>query len=141
MIYKTNVDYGALLKRAYELYQLDWCREHDHKLEDWDQEHGFAGESFACIGEFETSEFEDRDYMEYLLSEEDFVLWNCWYYAPEIVVVLDGGVIQSVRSTNPYAKVFIADHDILENGPDEDEVRALDYAVDRGGMDDMHDVY
>lgn len=141
MINSASVGYSALLRRAHELYKSDWCREHGHKLEDWDEERGFAGESFACIGEFESSEFEDRDYMEYLLSDPDFELWNCWNYAPEIVVVLYRGVIQSVSSTNPYVKVFVADHDILENGPDDDEVQALDYAVNRGGMDDMHKVY
>lgn len=138
---EQNTDYGALLRRAYALYQQDWCREHGCQLADWDEEHGFGGESFACLGEFETSEFEDRDYMEYLLTDEDFALWEAWYHAPEIVVVLSGGCIQNVHSTNPYVRVFIADHDILQNGPDEDEVRALDYAEERKCMEDMHTVY
>ena len=70
-----------------------------------------------------------------------FELYKQRKSAPEIVVTLYGGLIQAVHSTNPYTKVYIADSDILENGPGDDEVAALDYAQDRRKMDDMHDVY
>lgn len=32
--------------------------------------------------------------------------------APEVVVVVRGGVVQEVRSTNPYTRVYIADYDL-----------------------------
>lgn len=130
-----------MLKRAYGLYRQDWCQSRGHRLEDWDAEHGFDGESFVCMDEFEVTEFTMRAYMETLLPVEDFLHWTAWENAPEIVVTVTGGLVQGVRSTNPFTRVLIADHDILENGPATDDVEALLDAEKRSHMPDMHDVY
>lgn len=93
MMTEQDTDYSALLRRAYALYQQDWCREHGYQLADWDEEQGFGSESFVCLGEFENNEFEDRDYMEHLLPDGDFILWEAWYHAPGgKSVIAQGGV-------------------------------------------------
>lgn len=56
--------------------------------------------------------------------------------APEIVITLRGGLIQEVRSTNPYTTVYIADYDAGHEDPDE-EARLCD-AEERGNQPDMH---
>lgn len=50
-----------------------------------------------------------------------------------------GGLIQEVRSTNPYTTVYIADYDAGHEDPDE-EARLCD-AEERGNQPDMHVVY
>ena len=45
--------------------------------------------------------------------------------APELIVVLRGGRIDKVQSTNPYTKVFIADYDHPSILLDEAEEHAL----------------
>ena len=59
--------------------------------------------------------------------------------APVIVVVVRGGLIQEVRSTNPNTTVYIADYDADHEDPDE-EARLCD-AEERGNQSDMHIVY
>ena len=137
---KHHAAYDTMLAKAFELYKRDWCKERNHTLDNWNDEHGFNGESFSCMTEFEGAEFTDRDYMEYLLPETDFLLWDAWWHAPDIVVVLRRGAIDEVRSSNPFTTVLIADYDILENGPRDEEVLALQDAEKRAADDDMHQV-
>ena len=59
--------------------------------------------------------------------------------APEIVVVVRGGLVREVRSTNPYTTVYIANYDISCDYPEED-VRLSD-AEERGNQSDMNLVY
>ena len=59
--------------------------------------------------------------------------------APSIVVVIRGGLVQEVRSTNPYTTVYIADDDAGHKDPDE-EARLCD-AEERGNQPDIHVVY
>lgn len=54
--------------------------------------------------------------------------------APEVVVVVRGGVVQEVRSTNPYTRVYIADYDLSK------EFGLCD-AEERGIQSDMSVVY
>jgi len=64
-------------------------------------------------------------------------------YAPEIVITVDGGLIQSVYSTNKYTRVLVANRDNMRNPtePDEDEIAAFEEAVERSKKGDMHLVY
>ena len=57
--------------------------------------------------------------------------------APEIVIVVRGGLVQEVRSTNPYTTIYIADYDLNEP----DETAATEDAEERGMWSDMHVVY
>ena len=59
--------------------------------------------------------------------------------APAIVVVIRGGLVQEVRSTNPYTTVYIADYDADHEDPEE-EARLCD-AEERGRQPDMNVVY
>ncbi len=59
--------------------------------------------------------------------------------APEVVVVVRGGLVQSVLSNNPYTTVFIADYDRDPDDPDEEAV--LNDAEERASASDMHEVY
>lgn len=59
--------------------------------------------------------------------------------APDIVVVLRGGMVQAIHSTNPYAQIFIADYDIHEE--DSAGYELCEAAEDRVARGDMHEVY
>jgi len=53
--------------------------------------------------------------------------------APEIVIIIEGGMVQEVKSTNPYTLVEIADYDC--------DVEDYAYAAERAAEPDMHSVY
>jgi hypothetical protein len=57
--------------------------------------------------------------------------------APDIVITVRGGLVQEVRSTNPYTTVYIADYDL--DSPEENA--ATEDAEERGNWSDMHIVY
>ena len=57
--------------------------------------------------------------------------------APDIVITVRGGLVQEVRSTNPFTTVYIADYDL--DSPDENA--ATEDAEERGNWSDMHTVY
>ena len=57
--------------------------------------------------------------------------------APDIVITIRGGLVQEVRSTNPYTTVYIADYDL--DSPEENA--ATEDAEERGMWSDMHIVY
>lgn len=59
--------------------------------------------------------------------------------APDIVVVLRGGMVQAVHSTNPYTQIYIADYDIHED--DTAGYELCEVAEDRVAKGDMHEVY
>jgi hypothetical protein len=59
--------------------------------------------------------------------------------APEIVITLRGGLVQEVRSTNPYTTVYVADYDT--DHEDSDEEARLSDAEERGNQPDMHVIY
>lgn len=84
----------TLERKAYERYQLDWLRNHNFSIKDLLQvieetpfsrevnivedklsafeEVGFNGELYVCFNEFLDNEFQDKDYMKFLLTEEEF---------------------------------------------------------------------
>lgn len=57
--------------------------------------------------------------------------------APDIVVVIRGGLVQEVRSTNPFTSVMIANYD----RNDSDYQDTLEEAEERAAQHDMHIVY
>ena len=57
--------------------------------------------------------------------------------APDIIVVIRNGVVQEVRSTNPFTNVMIANYD-CNAGDDQD---MLEEAEGRAAQHDMHIVY
>ena len=59
--------------------------------------------------------------------------------APVIVVVVRGGLVQEVRSTNPYTQIWIADYDT--DGCDNDSLQQLSDAEERGIASDMYTIY
>ena len=58
--------------------------------------------------------------------------------APDIVITVRGGMIDEIRSSNPFTQVWIADYD--DNGAD-DDAEALEAAEERGNVPDMHIIY
>ena len=62
---------------------------------------------------------------------------NLMRAAPEIVIVVRGGHVEEVRSTNPYTRVYIADYD----DDREDQLEKLYDAEERGSAPDMHVIY
>lgn len=59
--------------------------------------------------------------------------------APEVVISIRDGHIQQVRSTNPYTRIHIADHDAALNDPK--VFSETCGAEERGVESDMHTVY
>ncbi len=59
--------------------------------------------------------------------------------APEIIIVVRGGMVQEVRSTNPYTSVLVADYDCDYDDPEHEAL--LNDAEERGNESDMHIVY
>ena len=57
--------------------------------------------------------------------------------APDIVITVRGGLVQEVRSTNPFTTVHIADYDL----DDPDGIAVTEEAEERGTRSDMHVVY
>ena len=57
--------------------------------------------------------------------------------APDIVITVRGGLVQEVRSSIPYATVYVADYDM--DSPD--EIAAAAEARERAMVPDMHIVY
>lgn len=84
----------TLERKAYERYQLDWLKNHNFSITDLLQEIesipfsrevnivedklaafeeiGFNGELYVCFNEFLDNEFQDKDYMKFLLTKEEF---------------------------------------------------------------------
>lgn len=62
---------------------------------------------------------------------------NLMRAAPEIVIVVRGGRVEEVRSTNPYTRVYIADYD----EDHKDHLEKLYDAEERGNASDMHVIY
>ena len=54
--------------------------------------------------------------------------------APEIIIVVRGGSVQEVRSSNQFTRVYIADYDIGEE-------TLLNEAEEHGNAANMHVVY
>lgn len=71
-----DTQYNVLSDKAYELYKIDWCSQRNYKINDVDEESGFAGELYVCLDEFKDVEFKDEEYIKYLLNDEDFRLWK-----------------------------------------------------------------
>ncbi len=69
MIYK-------FLENSYKKYIEDWCNSRGLKVEDWNYETGFNGESFVTFKEFCENEFKDEDMMKVILSEDEFTFWK-----------------------------------------------------------------
>ncbi len=59
--------------------------------------------------------------------------------AADIVIVVRGGLVQSVRSTNPFTRVYVADYDGEHDSPDEEAM--LNDAEERGNASDMYTVF
>ena len=57
--------------------------------------------------------------------------------APDIVITVRGGMVQEVRSNNPFTTVYIADYDL--DSPEENA--ATEDAEERGMWPDMSVVY
>ena len=59
---------------AYELYKLDWCMQRGWKLSDVEKAYNnneeYCGQMFVCKDEFKDCEYQDKEYIKYLFSEE-----------------------------------------------------------------------
>ena len=54
--------------------------------------------------------------------------------APEIVIIVKGGMVQEVKSTNPYTQVLLCDYDT-------DDEYEYGFGEERAAQPDMHTVY
>lgn len=73
---QIDIEYEILVNRAYEFYKKDWCAtrnwSYDEVCKANSEDMEYKGQMFVCKDEFEDYEFSDKDYMKYLLNEEDF---------------------------------------------------------------------
>ena len=72
--------YDKLLETAYKKYKKDWCNSRGWPLKEveaaYERDEEYKGQMFVCLDEFEDCEFQDEDYMLYLLSEDEFAFWQ-----------------------------------------------------------------
>ena len=67
----------AMERYFYLLYKLNWVKKRGYNIDDYDEENGFdGGESWVCFAEFRGAELQDREYMQGLLDDHDFALWD-----------------------------------------------------------------
>lgn len=72
-----ELQYTLLLHKAYFAYKKDWCAQRGITPYEVDKNVGInGGECFVCLSEFEGAEFHMEEYMQTLLSLEDFPLWK-----------------------------------------------------------------
>ena len=71
-----GIQYDILTFRAYEIYIRQWCSSRGYNIADRDRFNGFNGEDYVCLNEFEECEFQDEDYIQTLLSEDDFEIYK-----------------------------------------------------------------
>lgn len=90
-------DFQNIRQTAYEKYQHDWMISHhiDEKVMDqtiqeyvadiaedevpfseWLFERGFGGSIWACFNEFFGAEYQDKEYMKTLLTEEEYQMYE-----------------------------------------------------------------
>lgn len=71
--------YTKLLHKAYELYKADWCDSRGFNLKEVEsancRDQEYKGQMYACLLEFEDCEFADVEYMQELLTQEDFAVY------------------------------------------------------------------
>lgn len=72
---KFDITYFDEFKeKAYELYKKDWCKVRGYNLKDVEVSEAegeeYNGEMYACFEEFIDNEFNNREYMNSLMSEE-----------------------------------------------------------------------
>lgn len=82
---------------AYEKYKLRWMMDHgktiselihevsltqEEAMEDlpltfdiWETDYGFGSEIWACFDEFMESEYQDKEYMKSILTDEEYVAY------------------------------------------------------------------
>lgn len=96
--FKNSILFDAfsdIRQTAYEKYQHDWMISHgigedafdkavqeyisdtkedcpEMAFSEWLFEHGFGGFIWACYDEFLGAEYQDKEYMEHLLTEEEY---------------------------------------------------------------------
>ena len=89
---------------AYELYKIDWETTHisterklaayreyvytklvdyddNYTFEDWLFDNGYDGDIYVCFDEFLGAEYQDEEYMEYLLGNS--VFWKAYLFYKE----------------------------------------------------------
>lgn len=98
LVVKNDPNWDTFRKRAYEAYQCFWMMTHGHSIgellieirrhtEDfdqnlggafasWEQDAGFGGAIWACYEEFLEAEYQDKDLMRQILSEESYKIWE-----------------------------------------------------------------
>ena len=75
--------YEKLLDTAYEAYKYDWCVRRGVTPDDVDEDVGInGGECYVCRAEFESCEFQDKEYMESLLTLDEFAVWQYYVEGP-----------------------------------------------------------
>lgn len=66
--------YNSILLELYNLYIADWCNTRGYALTDvvqaFIEDEEYDGQMLVCLEEFECSEFQDHDYMQWLLPDE-----------------------------------------------------------------------
>ena len=70
------IQYNILKFRAYEIYKREWCSSRGYNITDRDRFNGFNGEDYVCLNEFAECEFQNEDYIQTLLSENDFKIYK-----------------------------------------------------------------
>ena len=70
------MNYKKIVNDAYKKYVKEWCELRGYNPADVDPETGINGECYVCINEFERNEFQDEEYMESILTDTEFAVWQ-----------------------------------------------------------------
>ena len=80
------MNYKTMVNNAYNKYIKDWCEVRGCRPSHVDPEIGINGECYVCISEFERNEFQNEEYMERILSDTEFTLWQARQEFKEILL-------------------------------------------------------
>ena len=80
------MNYKTMVNNAYNKYIIDWCEVRGCRPSHVDPEIGINGECYVCISEFERNEFQNEEYMERILSDTEFTLWQARQEFKEILL-------------------------------------------------------
>lgn len=117
----------TLLEKCYDLYKQDWCKQRGISLEDMDEEVDIFGECYVCLGEFRQNEFQDRNYMASILSDNEFINWHQWWDSHITELSSDSAPGSVVRAT--VYDCFSGYFKVIENQGDKWFLEVVDVSM------------
>ena len=118
------VTYEYLLRKSYGRYKWDWCKQRGFELDKVEKANKndaeYQGQMFVCIREFEDNEYQDKDFMRYLLCDEEFAWWEIRDKLPKVKGPIDvSAIADALCMTHHQASELVRIFDELKKHIDE----------------------